>query len=49
MAVSGGGGRDGTTGSRGKGGGGIVFSSGPGVTGGAAGIGMRSPADLVNL
>jgi hypothetical protein len=49
MAVSGGGGRDGTTGNRGKGGGGIVFSSGPGVVGGAVGIGMRSPADLVNL
>ncbi|GHJ86684.1 hypothetical protein NliqN6_3086 [Naganishia liquefaciens] len=49
MAVSGGGGRDGITGSRGKGGGGIVFSSGVGVAGGLAGVGMRSPADLINL
>lgn len=49
MAVSGGGGRDGTTGDRGKGGGGIVFSSGTGAVGGVAGIGMRSPADLINL
>lgn len=49
MAVSGGGGRDGITGNRGKGGGGIVFSSGMGVTGGLAGVGMRSPADLINL
>ncbi|KAJ9110496.1 hypothetical protein QFC19_001622 [Naganishia cerealis] len=49
LAVSGGGGRDGTTGNRGKGGGGIIFSSGVDVTGSMAGVGMRSPADLINL
>ncbi|KAJ9097231.1 hypothetical protein QFC21_004900 [Naganishia friedmannii] len=49
LAVSGGGGRDGTTGNRGKGGGGIIFSSGIGVPGSMPGVGMRSPADLINL
>ena len=49
LAVSGGGGRDGTTGNRGKGGGGIIFSSGGGVPGSMPGVGMRSPADLINL
>lgn len=43
MAVSPAGGRDGR-GKRGKGGGGIIFSSGPGGM-----AGMRGPADLVNL
>jgi hypothetical protein len=41
MAVSGGGGRDGVD-KRGKGGGGIIFSSGDGS-------GVRGPADLINL
>lgn len=41
MAVSGGGGRDGVK-RRGKGGGGVIFSSGDGP-------GLRGPADLINL